>query len=179
MTEKFFAWYSCLCEGQTSPPLLVTSSTRSLFYRLFRKHCTLPITLFIYRKCPTENSGNGSSDTLNLKIFWGTMSPEPPSLECFRSSNFSFRSYTFKISRHARDYHNWHPTRISKHNSPFPISPEFPSFFLSFPVPRKNLMGAIPLYKPYRCVPPYRVGFCAIFDLKTGIDFPHFGLELV
>ena len=149
-----------------------------LFYPLFRKHCTLPITLFIYRKCPTENSGNGSSDNLNLKIFWGRMSPEPPSLECFRSSNFSFHAYTFKLSRHAPYYLNWHPTLISKHNSPFPISPEFPSFFLSFPLPRKNLTGAIPLYKPYRYVPPLWVGFCAIFDLKTGIDFPRFGLEL-
>ena len=150
-----------------------------LFYPLFRKHCTLPTTLFIYWKCPTENSGNGSSDTLNLKIFCGRMSPESPSLECPRSSNFSFHAYTFKISRHAPYYLNWHPTLISEHNSPLPISPEFPSFFLSFPLPRKNLTGAIPLYKPYRCVPPYRVGFCAIFDLKAGIDFPHFGLELV
>ena len=96
------------------------------------------------------------------------MSPEPPSLECFRSSNFSFHAYTFKISRHALDYLSWHPTLLSKHNSPFPISPEFPSFFLSFPLPRKNLTGAIPLYKLYRYVPPFWVDFCAIFDLKTG-----------
>ena len=146
-----------------------------LFYPLFRKHCTLPITLFIYRKCPTENSGNGSFDNLNLKIFWGRMSPEPPSLECFRSSNFSFHAYTFKLSRHAPYYLNWHPTLISKHNSPFPISPEFPSFSsLSL------CLGKTPyMYVPYMYVPPFWVGFCAIFDLKTGIDFPHFGLELV
>ena len=37
--------------------------------------------------------------------------------------------------------------------------------------------GATPLYKPYRCVPPHRVGFLGLFGLKTGIDFAHFGLE--
>ena len=37
--------------------------------------------------------------------------------------------------------------------------------------------GATPLYKPYRCVPPHRVGFLRRFGLKTGIDFAHFGLE--
>ena len=36
--------------------------------------------------------------------------------------------------------------------------------------------GATPLYKPYRCVPPHRVGFLRRFGLKTGIDFAHFGL---
>ena len=34
-----------------------------------------------------------------------------------------------------------------------------------------------PLYKPYRYVPPHRVGFLRRFGLKTGIDFAHFGLE--
>ena len=33
------------------------------------------------------------------------------------------------------------------------------------------------LYKPYRCVPPHRVGFLRRFGLKTGIDFAHVGLE--
>ena len=33
------------------------------------------------------------------------------------------------------------------------------------------------LYKPYRNVPPHRVGFLRRFALKTGIDFAHFGLE--
>ena len=37
--------------------------------------------------------------------------------------------------------------------------------------------GGTPLYKPYRYVPPYRVGFLHHFGLKTGIDFAHFGLE--
>ena len=34
-----------------------------------------------------------------------------------------------------------------------------------------------PLYKPYRYVPPYRVGFLRRSGLKTGIHFAHFGLE--
>ena len=37
--------------------------------------------------------------------------------------------------------------------------------------------GGTPLYKPYRYVPPQRVGFLRPFGLKTGIDFAHFGLE--
>ena len=34
-----------------------------------------------------------------------------------------------------------------------------------------------PLDKPYRYVPPQRVGFLSRFGRKTGIDFAHFGLE--
>ena len=37
--------------------------------------------------------------------------------------------------------------------------------------------GDSPLYKPFRYVPPQRVGFLRRFGLKTGIDFAHFGLE--
>ena len=37
--------------------------------------------------------------------------------------------------------------------------------------------GVLPLYKPYRYVPPQRVGFLRRFDLKMGTDFAHFGLE--
>ena len=37
--------------------------------------------------------------------------------------------------------------------------------------------GGTPLYKPYRYVPPHRVGFLRRFGLRTGIDFAHFGLE--
>ena len=32
-----------------------------------------------------------------------------------------------------------------------------------------------PLYKPYRYVPPQKVG--SLFDLTMGINFAHFGLE--
>ena len=39
--------------------------------------------------------------------------------------------------------------------------------------------GGTPLYKPCRYVPPQRIGFMRRFGLKTGIDFTHFGLELV
>ena len=35
-----------------------------------------------------------------------------------------------------------------------------------------------PLYKLYRYVPPHRVAFLRRFDLKPGIQFAHFGLEL-
>ena len=31
--------------------------------------------------------------------------------------------------------------------------------------------GGTPLYKPYRYVPPQRVGFLDLFGLKTGVDF--------
>ena len=34
-----------------------------------------------------------------------------------------------------------------------------------------------PLDKPYRYVPPHRVGYWGLFGLKTGTDFVHFGLE--
>ena len=37
--------------------------------------------------------------------------------------------------------------------------------------------GGNPLYKPYRYVPPKRVGFVPRFGLKMGIDFAPFGLE--
>ena len=35
----------------------------------------------------------------------------------------------------------------------------------------------LPLNKPYRNVPPHRVGFLSCFGLKTEIHFTHFGLE--
>ena len=37
--------------------------------------------------------------------------------------------------------------------------------------------GDTPLYKPYRYVPPHRIGFLRRFGLKTGIHFVHSGLE--
>ena len=39
-------------------------------------------------------------------------------------------------------------------------------------------LGGTPLYKPYRYVPPQRIGFSRRFGLRTGIGFAHFGLEL-
>ena len=33
------------------------------------------------------------------------------------------------------------------------------------------------LYKPYRYLPPHRVGFLGRFGLKTGIHLAHFGLD--
>ena len=37
--------------------------------------------------------------------------------------------------------------------------------------------GGTPLNKPYKYVPPNRVGFLRLLGLKTGIDFAHFGLQ--
>ena len=37
--------------------------------------------------------------------------------------------------------------------------------------------GGTPLYKPYRYVPPHRVGFLRRFGLKTGIQLAHFSQE--
>ena len=37
--------------------------------------------------------------------------------------------------------------------------------------------GGTPLQKPYRHVPPHRVGFLLCFGPKTGIHFAHFVLE--
>ena len=37
--------------------------------------------------------------------------------------------------------------------------------------------GGTSSYKPYRNVPPHRVGFLRRFGLQTGIHLAHFGLE--
>ena len=37
--------------------------------------------------------------------------------------------------------------------------------------------GGTPLYKPYRFVPPHRLGFLRRFGLKMGLHFTQFGLE--
>ena len=41
----------------------------------------------------------------------------------------------------------------------------------------RRVGGGTPLYKPYRYVPPQRVGFLGIFGLKTGTHFAHFDME--
>ena len=46
------------------------------------------------------------------------------------------------------------------------------------PQPWRRGEGSNPLYKLYKYVPPHRVGFLRRFDLKTGMHFAHFGLEL-
>ena len=43
--------------------------------------------------------------------------------------------------------------------------------------PEPGRGGGTPLYKPYRYVPPLRVGYWGLFGLKTCIHFAHFGLE--
>ena len=42
-----------------------------------------------------------------------------------------------------------------------------------------GLPGVTLIYKLYRYVPPQRVWFSRRFGLKTGIDFDHYGLNLV
>ena len=42
---------------------------------------------------------------------------------------------------------------------------------------REKAPGGTPLQKPCMYVPPQRVMFLRRFGLKTGIDFPYFGLE--
>ena len=37
--------------------------------------------------------------------------------------------------------------------------------------------GGTPLYKPYRYMPPHRVGFLSCFGLKTGIHFLGTGFQ--
>ena len=46
----------------------------------------------IYWKCPAEKPGDGISETLNFKIFWGSMPPDPPSckrLRCLQTISLS------------------------------------------------------------------------------------------
>ena len=59
--------------------------------------------VFIYGKCPAENAGDGTSETPNLKIFWGSFPPKYPGLGRLRRVNFSSPTCTSKISRYA-DY---------------------------------------------------------------------------
>ena len=46
--------------------------------------------------------------------------------------------------------------------------------FVTFSLGRGGGRLGTPLYKPYRYVPPRRVGFLRLFGLKTGIDFAPF-----
>ena len=81
-----------------------------------RKHCTLTATLEMGKiysnhlhflsnllKCPVDNTGNGISEPLNLKISGGACPQTviPPALERLRTSNFFSFAYTFKISNYA------------------------------------------------------------------------------
>ena len=81
-----------------------------------RKHCTLTATLEMGKiytnhlhflsnllKCPVDNTGNGISEPLNLKISGGACPQTviPPTLERLRTSNFFSFAYTFKMSNYA------------------------------------------------------------------------------
>ena len=47
-------------------------------------------------------------------------------------------------------------------------------YFLSWEGGGRGGGVSTPFYKPYRYVPPQRVGFSRLFGLKTGIDFAPF-----
>ena len=53
----------------------------------------------------------------------------------------------------------------------------FGSTLHGFPLAFFSGGGGTLLYKPYRYVPPHRVGFLPRFGVKTDIHFAHFGLE--
>ena len=56
----------------------------------------------IYGKCPAEKPGDGISETLNFKLFWGNMPPDPPSCKRLRRLGKIYsRAYIFKIPRYA------------------------------------------------------------------------------
>ena len=59
------------------------------------------VTVRVYWTTLPENAGNGISETLNFKLFWGSMTPDPPRGERLRRSKYSLRAYTFKITRYA------------------------------------------------------------------------------
>ena len=85
--HNWYWWHynrACLSEGYTSRPLLVTSliggghhchHTRDKYNKQL---ITAFFFVFISWKCPAENAGDGISETLNLKIFWGSMPPDSP-----------------------------------------------------------------------------------------------------
>ena len=53
-------------------------------------------------KCPVEKAGNGETETetVKLKVFWVSITTEPPCLERVRSSHFSSSANTFKLARY-------------------------------------------------------------------------------
>ena len=63
---------------------------------------------YCFSQCPAENAGDGISETLNLKIFRGSMPQTPLGLGCLWRTNFYSPACAFKISRYAADY--WYLT---------------------------------------------------------------------
>ena len=84
--HPFFFHKNC-----TSQSTLEMSKNKQL---TFAYYCIL-----ICGNCPVENTGNGISETLNLKIFWGSMPPDPTRLCHLCHYNFSsMHVCVFKIS---------------------------------------------------------------------------------
>ena len=88
-------------------------------FSVSRKHSTLPTTLelskiinyciflqLICRKCPAENARNGIFETLNLRIFWGRMLPDPSKLGLhWRHKYFPSRVYLQNLTLHPCLFH--------------------------------------------------------------------------
>ena len=84
--HPFFFHKNC-----TSRSTLEMSKNKQL---TFAYYCIL-----ICGNCPVENTGNGISETLNLKIFWGSMPPDPTRL-C-HLCHYSFSSTCASSKSHA------------------------------------------------------------------------------
>ena len=110
-TQSWSCW-PILPQSQQGKITLCQSETKHPFF--FHKNCTSRSTLemsknkqltfayyciLICGNCPVENTGNGISETLNLKIFWGSMPPDPTRLCHLCHYNFSsMHVCVFKIS---------------------------------------------------------------------------------
>ena len=86
LTDTFFALYWCLRVSIINYYKLLLFHNTSDITSLSCKHCTLPRYLTFMRiillKCPAENAGNGISEILNSRIFWGEFPhPGPPYVE--------------------------------------------------------------------------------------------------
>ena len=69
---------------------------------LFLYNFLLHFWRIIYWKCPSEKPGDGISETLNFKIFGGSMPPDPPRCKCLRLLRKIYsRAYIFKIPCYA------------------------------------------------------------------------------
>ena len=56
--------------------------------------------VLIYWRCPAKNSANGISESPNLTIFWGSVPPDPRTMDCLHLYNFSPHVHTPLDSLH-------------------------------------------------------------------------------
>ena len=98
-----------------------------------------------------------------------------PNFTTICSSRTETMSYFFKRGR--RSYWGGRQVRLSSSYSNFPTLKVDIRIFDRGGCLFKAWGGDTPLYKPYRYVPPHRVGVLRRFGLKTGTHFAYFGLE--